>query len=34
LDELIHESQQFSGHLDFGDDVCILGMDVVNGVAA
>lgn len=34
LDELIHESQQFSGHMDFGDDVCILGMDVVNGVAA
>jgi len=34
LDELIHESQQFSGHEDFGDDVCILGMDVVNGVAA
>jgi sigma-B regulation protein RsbU (phosphoserine phosphatase) len=34
LDELIHASQEFSGHEDFGDDVCILGMDVVNGVAA
>jgi len=32
LGELIHESQKFCGHDDFGDDVCILGMDVVNGL--
>jgi sigma-B regulation protein RsbU (phosphoserine phosphatase) len=29
LDELVEETQQFSGHEDFADDVCLVGMDVV-----
>ena len=32
LNDLIHETQQFSGHAEFSDDVCLVGMDVVNGV--
>jgi serine phosphatase RsbU (regulator of sigma subunit) len=31
LEGLIQESQRFSGHQDFSDDVCLLGMDVMNG---
>lgn len=30
LDELVSESQEFSGCEDFTDDVCLVGMDVVN----
>ncbi len=30
LDELVIESQEFSGTEDFIDDVCLVGMDVVN----
>lgn len=33
LDELVHESQEFSGREDFSDDVCLVGMDVVNCAA-
>jgi len=31
LDDLVEETQHFSGHEDFADDVCLVGMDVVNG---
>ena len=31
LDDLVCESQKFSGHEEFADDVCLVGMDVVNG---
>ena len=31
LDDLVSESQKFSGHEEFADDVCLVGMDVVNG---
>lgn len=30
LDELVGESQRFSGHEDFDDDVCLVGMDIMN----
>ena len=30
LGELVEEAQQFSGHKDFADDVCLVGMDVIN----
>ena len=30
LDDLVVESQRFSGHEEFSDDVCLVGMDVVN----
>jgi sigma-B regulation protein RsbU (phosphoserine phosphatase) len=33
LDELVKETQQFSGQIDFADDVCLVGMDVVDGTA-
>lgn len=33
LEDLVHESQQFSGHEEFADDVCLVGMDVVDGAA-
>jgi sigma-B regulation protein RsbU (phosphoserine phosphatase) len=31
LDDLVKESQAFSGHNEFADDVCLVGMDVLNG---
>ena len=31
LDGLVSETRQFSGHDDFTDDVCLVGMDVVTG---
>lgn len=31
LVDLVGESQRFSGHEEFSDDVCLVGMDVVNG---
>ena len=31
LDELVNETQQFSGHEDFADDVCLVSLDVVSG---
>lgn len=31
LDDLVGESQRFSGHEEFSDDVCLVGMDVVDG---
>lgn len=31
LDALVGETQRFSGHEDFADDVCLVGMDVMNG---
>ena len=34
LEDLVHESQRFSGHEEFADDVCLVGMDVVDGAAA
>ena len=33
LEDLVGEAQRFSGHEEFSDDVCLLGMDVVNGAA-
>jgi len=30
LDELVNETQQFSGHEDFDDDVCLVGMEVLS----
>jgi sigma-B regulation protein RsbU (phosphoserine phosphatase) len=30
LDGLVKETQKFAGHTDFADDVCLVGMDVVN----
>jgi serine phosphatase RsbU (regulator of sigma subunit) len=34
LGSLVSETQRFSGHEDFADDVCMVGMDVVNGALA
>jgi serine phosphatase RsbU (regulator of sigma subunit) len=31
LDGLVRETRQFSGHNEFTDDVCLVGMDVVTG---
>jgi sigma-B regulation protein RsbU (phosphoserine phosphatase) len=31
LEDLVHDIQDFSGHQQFADDVCMVGMDVVNG---
>jgi serine phosphatase RsbU (regulator of sigma subunit) len=33
LDELVQETQEFSGREDFSDDVCLVGMDVVTAAA-
>lgn len=30
LDEIVGESQRFSGHEDFDDDVCLIGMDIMD----
>jgi sigma-B regulation protein RsbU (phosphoserine phosphatase) len=31
LGALVRDTQQFAGHEDFSDDVCLVGIDVVNG---
>jgi sigma-B regulation protein RsbU (phosphoserine phosphatase) len=33
LEDVVHESQKFSGHEEFSDDVCLVGMEVVDGPA-
>ena len=33
LDDLVGDSQRFSGHEEFSDDVCLVGMDVVTGAS-